>query len=396
MNSPLFSVLEAQHQILDVALLGSVVPTYFENALGETLGADLVAPSALPSFANSAMDGYLIHPSDASETPFSLPGTFEIPAGTTQIPQFSKRTCARIMTGAPLPDFEVLIIPIEWTTQNGESITFHRLSQSGQFVRNIGEDVQIGKVIGKAQQNISPFDLGLWASVGITEVPIRPKPTISLFSTGNEIIPPTLSPRFGEVRNANLYALSAQIQQHGGALVHRSHLKDDFNRTEELLEWIETVDIAIFSGGVSMGKYDFIRPMLDKLGWHPRFWKVAQRPGKPLAFGTLGKTLIFGLPGNPVSSTICFDQYVRPAIRKMKGLSPFRPQTEAVLGERIKKSSDLHVFWRAKPSPSGLVSAGAQGSHVYSVLQHTTHLVHLPVGQSVFEIGESVWCETFE
>ena len=388
---PLLSVEKAQRQILDVALLGNTKRLPFNAANGYILAAHLFANTALPSFENSAMDGFICLASDVEKLPFSLKLKAEIPAGTKQLPVIENGFCYRIMTGAPLPMADIRVIPIEWTSQNGERVTFSKISEKGQFVRKIGEDIQKGQPIGSKFQPISAFDIGLWASVGCLEVPVFAKPKVALFTTGNEIIDPHIEPNFGELRNANRYALHQQMVDAGAEVVFEAHLPDNISEIIHTLKQVPHADVWLFSGGVSMGKYDLIRPALDQIGWKPMFWKVAQRPGKPLAFGTLDDTLVFGLPGNPVSSAICFDQYVRLALLKMQGiLAPQRTLFTAPLGEALQKPADLHVFWRAYIEDGKLFSAGAQGSHVYSSFQKTKVIAHLPVGQSLFEIGDIV------
>ena len=244
--------------------------------------------------------------------------------------------------------------------------------------------MRAGDQVFEAGQVITPPVVGMLASLGMGEVLVRIAPGVAIITTGDELVPVDSVPGPGQIRDSNGPALTAQVVAAGGKPLGPFHARDTPESTREALEKAKGADVVVFAGGVSMGERDVVRNVLDEAGWTAIFWKVRQRPGKPLAFGLLDGKPVFGLPGNPVSSSVCFEQYVRPVLAKMLG----HPESigrisKAVLSEPIRKAAGLHHFIRgiAKQGDDGRLlvrPTGLQGSNLYSSMAKADGFIHLP------------------
>ena len=354
------------------------------SALGLTLAEAVISRDTIPPFDNSAMDGFAVRVEDFGKVPVSLAVIEDIPAGHFPNETVTPGTCARLMTGAPFPNGADAVVPVEWTEADGERIQFNRAPALGQHVRKAGEDVMPGQCLIEAGEVVTPPVVGMLATLGYAEVLLRRPPRVAVLATGDELVDVSELPGPGQIRNSNGPALAAQVQNAGGLShllpIARDNRPDIRRRIEAALE----ADVLVVSGGVSVGDYDLVKQELDAQGLDLLFWKARQRPGKPIAFGLLQGRPVFGLPGNPVSSAMCFEQYVRPALAQMLGRRQiFRPRQPAVLDVPIRKQAGLHHFVRGlvRFDASGQVAVrttGAQGSHLYSSVVKAECIIHLP------------------
>jgi molybdopterin molybdotransferase len=380
------AVEEARQIVLDAAAQhrSTTERMPLVEALGRTLAEPVTSRDTIPPFDNSAMDGFAVRTADFADGTATLDVIGEVAAG--QVPSVPVRpgTCVRIMTGAPIPDGADAIAPVEWTEEVGGRVRIRRAPEPGQYVRRAGRDVRPGDELVPAGAVVTPPVVGIAATLGYAALDVRVPPRVAVVATGDELVLPGATPGPGQIRDANGPALAAQVVSAGGVVLGPLHARDDRADAHAVLERALDADVVVVSGGVSMGAHDVVRGVLEGLGVAWEFWKVRQRPGKPLAFGTRGGSLVFGLPGNPVSSAVCFEQYVRPALAARLGRRVVeRARVPAVLAEAIRKEAGLHHFVRAvfARDDAGRLTArptGAQGSNLYSSVVRADGLIHLP------------------
>ena len=382
------------------------------DAHGHYLAEDVVAPRELPSFDNSAMDGYAVRLVDVlgadDQNPAILSVEQELPAGcppseTELVPG----TCARIMTGAPVPPGADAIVPVEWTDAGvvGDgSVRVHRAPGLGQHIRSRGEDVTVGQLVLAGGTYLGARQIGLLAAIGRDLVSVRPAPRVVVLSTGAELVEPGTEPAPGQIHDSNSYMLATAAKE-AGAEVYRVGMVPDDGRI--LLDTIEAqlirADLVITSGGVSMGAYEVVKDTLGKLGT-VEFTKVAMQPGMPQGFGVIGpdETPIFTLPGNPVSSFISFEVFVRPALRALQGLGPLEREPEnAVVAESFDSPAGRRQFLRGKlvrpvspdgraPAVTRVSLASGSGSHLMGGLAHAECLIIVPEDVTRVENGDQI------
>lgn len=380
----LLSVDEARQIVLDHLPEASTTRCAFDAAIGRTLAQPVVSREAIPPFRNAAMDGFAVRTSDLTDLPVRLPVAFEIPAGVAPTQPVASGTCARIMTGAPFPEGADAVAPVEWTEADGDTIVFLRAPEAGQYVRPAGKDVRAGQKVFAAGTVVTPPVVGMLATVGYAEVEVRVPPRVAVVATGDELVAPSEPLGPGQIRNSSGPAVVAQVCDAGGYPLGSWVARDTEAHTRAVLEEALDADVLVLCGGVSMGAYDVVKTVLDDLGTELFFWKVRQKPGKPLAFGLLEGRPVFALPGNPVSSAVCVEQYVRPALAKMLGRQAvLRPRHAAVLAEAFPKRAGRHHFARAVASVSRegcleVRSTGPQDSNLYSSVVRANCIAHLP------------------
>ncbi len=392
------SVEEARALVLDEVTAQPVERVPLAQAYGRTLAEPVVSRENIPPFDNAAMDGFAVRSADLTTLPASLRVVEDVRAGGMPSHSVAPGTCARIMTGAPVPEGADTVVPVEWTEagEDAGTVRILRVPPAGGHVRRAGEDVRAGETVLGAGAVVTPPVVGLLATLGYAEVAVRVPPRVAVVATGDELVPPEATPGPGQIRNANGPALAAQARAAGAEVLPPLHARDTLEDIRGAVERALEADVLVFSGGVSVGDYDFVKQVLDEMGLTLRFWKVRQRPGKPLAFGLLGGKPVFGLPGNPVSSAVCFEQYVRPALAKMLGrVEVLRPRLRAVLAAPAKKVAGLHYFARgvAATDADGCLTvrlSGPQGSHVYTSVVRANCLVHLPEALQDPEAGTLV------
>lgn len=356
-------------------------------SLGRRLAEGIVAEENIPALPNSAMDGYAVQwhdTSGASETdPLRLRVIGESSAGEPFHEVVGSGQAVRIMTGGILPKGADAVIEVESTEEEGEFVVVKREIGLGTAVRSPGEDIRAGEEIIPAGKRLEPGDIGILASLGITNVPVRVKPKVGIIATGNEVIDPHRKPEVGQIRNSGGPALFAACVQAGAEPIDLGIVGDD---REELLDALETglqYDILLTTGGVSAGRYDLVQHLLPELGVEIRFHKVNIRPGKPVLFGVLKegdrKTLAFGLPGNPVSSLVTFLTFVVPILEKMLG-GTYRPNSlQARSEETILKNDAKRHFLRGilsyKDGEPYVRRTGTQSSGAMSSMSRANCLI---------------------
>ena len=290
------------------------------------LRQDVVASFPSPQFDNSAMDGFAVRSRDTKgaspENPVTLTMVSISSAGTPSNVSLNPGECIQCMTGAKIPDGADAIIMVEDSSGFSDSGTAQIMIETfpGKHIRNMGEEIKEGEILIQKGTTATPSEIGTCATFGYGELVVSKKPNIAIFGTGDELIEPGKNLGEGQIYNSNLYVFKELVDRAGGEVVMQDVIKDDKDSLREFLSRaLETCDVIISSGGVSMGRYDYVRDVFIELGVVEHFWKVAQKPGKPLFFGTGNSTLIFGLPGNPVSSYIGFMEWVWPVLETMMG-----------------------------------------------------------------------------
>jgi molybdopterin molybdotransferase len=361
------------------------------------LATDVDARNDLPSFDNSAMDGFAVIASDLADagpaSPRTLKVVADIPAGTSPDLTLTPGQAARIMTGAPMPKGADAVIPVEETdfhertpgTPAPKTVTINKALQAGDYVRAQGTDVQIGQPVLETGHKLRPQDLGLLAMLGVGEVPVYRKPRVALLSSGDELVPVDAPLRPGKIRDSNTYTLSALLEDGGAEVLNLGIAADRREAVEELLEKAaaQGVDLILSSAGVSVGAFDFIKDVVEAQG-ELTFWRVNMRPGKPLAFGKFKDIPFIGLPGNPVSAFVGFEVFVRPVLERMGGLETTgRPRVRVRLAENVTSDGRESYLRADVHEENGILSArlaGHQGSgNLLSIVQANALLI-IPAG----------------
>jgi molybdopterin molybdotransferase len=387
---------------LDRVLADLRVPEPIELALLDAQGLlcaeDVYAQAPLPGFDNSAMDGYAVRAADTAaateDDPVVLPVVGDIPAGSRAPRGVSRGLCLRIMTGAPMPAGADAVVPVEWTDGGVARVRILRATQPGAYVRRVGEDVETGDLVISAGTPVGPAQVGLLAAVGRERVLVRPRPRVSVISTGSELVEVGQRPGPGELVDSNSFALAAAARDAGADAYRVGIVPDDHARLLDVLEGqLRRADLLITSGGVSVGAFDVVKQALSELGT-VEFSRVAMQPGMPQGFGTLGPdgTPIFCLPGNPVSALVSFEVFVRPAIRLMLGKRRLLRRTiTAVSRQRLTAPSGRRQYRRGllhreADGSYSVEPVGGPGSHLLASLARSNCLIVL--GEEVTEVPE--------
>ncbi len=376
------------------------------EALDCVLTRDVTSTVALPGFDNSSMDGYAVRAEDVAgageQTPVVLPVVGDLPAGSPERLRLEPGTAIRIMTGAPVPDGTGGIVPVEWTDGGVDRVQVRRAVAVGRNVRRAGEDVEPGQVLLRAGQRLGARHVALLAAVGRDRVPVRPRPRVAVLSTGSELVEPGRPVGVGQVSDANGVLLTAAAEEAGAVATRVGIVGDDTDALLTVLtEQLALADVVVTSGGVSMGAYDTVKEALSRLGT-VAFDKVAMQPGMPQGFGTLGEgTPIFTLPGNPVSSYVSFEVFVRPCLRAMLGEADLqRPSVVAVAGAGWSSPDGKRQFVRARVARAGgqhvVTPVGGHGSHLVADLAAADALAVVPEATTSVETGDEVTCLLLE
>lgn len=395
----MLSVDEARRRVLDSIprLEAEEVPLL--DALGMTLAEDVVAEGDMPPFDNSAMDGYAVRGEDVAgaspERPVELRILGDLPAGYVTELRVGKGEALRIMTGAPLPEGADAVVPVEQTRSEGDRVLIMEEVSRGDNVRRAGEDVKTGEKVIPAGTVIGPAELGMLASLGYARVRCFRRAVVGIISTGDELVGVEEELLPGKIRDSNSYIIHGMVREAGGEPLRLGVVRDDAALLERtILDNLERVDLFVTSGGVSVGDYDVVKDVLGKLG-EMNFWKVAMRPGKPQAFGHIRGKPLFGLPGNPVSVMVSFEQFVRPALLKMMGRRElFRPRVTAVadapLGRRTGRTEFIRVIAEWREGRYHVRPTGPQGSGILKSMVLGNALAVLPEEVGRLEPGSEV------
>ncbi len=343
-------------------------------ALGRVLAEDIVATRDIPLWNNSSVDGYAVCATDAAsatrDRPVALTVIEEIPAGLMPNKTVTPGTAARIMTGAPMPEGADAVVMVEDTSLDGERVLIRAAAEAGESVRVRGQDVRAGTVVVPKGRRVRPAEVGMLASLGHSAVTVGWQPRVGVLATGDELIDLGESERPDRIYNVNSYAVAAQIVEAGGVPVVMGIARDTATSLRAALAGLDGLDGLIVCGGVSVGKFDFVKDVLTELGMAMEFWRVAMKPGSPMAFGSVAGMPVFGLPGNPVSSMVTFEVFVRPALLRMGGATAVdRPSVVAELAEGIDKAPGKTHFVRARLWRNGTrLCAAPTGSQDSGVL----------------------------
>ena len=400
----MLTVEEARQRVLDA--VGALEPedVLVGDALELVLAHDAVAPHPLPRFDNSAMDGYALRAADAGaaslEEPVRLQVTGEVRAGDPGELAVTPGSAVRIMTGAPLPSGADAIVPVEETEEADGEVTVKAPAAPGRHVRPAGDDFEAGAQLVEAGTELGPGELALLASIGMSPLRARRGPRVAILVTGDELVPAESTPRPGQIRDSNSVALRALALEAGATVVPTDTVPDDRSQTlDAFSRAAELADLVISSGGVAVGRYDYVKDVIEDLG-SIDMWRVAMQPGRPVVLGSIGHTPFLGLPGNPVSIHVGFEQFVRPAIRKMRGCRRLlRPTIGATLTETIEKPPGRLHFVRVRltegPEGWSATPTGAQGSHIQSSLVDCHGVARFGLDETKLEAGADVEVEVW-
>ena len=387
-------------------MLGLVRPTGtetipFDEAAGRILAMAVVAPHDVPSFANSAMDGYAVRGGDVTSAGSVLEVVDDIAAGRASTVVVGQGQAAKIMTGAPMPAGADTVVRVEDTEPEDGKVRISVATETGTSVRPPGGDVSAGSSVFHPGVRLTAGHLGVLATIGVTRIEVARRPRVAVMSTGDELVPastPSLGP--GMIRDSNRPMLMQLVADAGADPVDMGSIPDDADVLRAALgEAAALTDLIVTSGGVSMGEYDVTKMVLrDEAS--VEFFPVAMKPGKPQGFGSLGGKPFFGLPGNPVSVHVSFEQFVRPALLAMQGAAAIlRPRVMGVAGEDLESDPAKEEYLRVRLTSADpalrVVRTGGQGSHVISGVANADTFAVLEVGVANVAEGDPVLLELF-
>lgn len=387
-SSPsLISVDDAIARILEpVSAVEQFEVVDIEDALGRVLAEDVCSSINVPGYDNSAMDGYAVRSADCVEPGSQLLVAQRIPAGQVGSP-LEVGTAARIFTGAPIPPNADAVVMQEHCDIEDDQVSINKPVKMTQHIRRAGEDISQGSVVLKAGHQLRPQELGLLASVGLAKVSVSRKLKVATFFTGDEIIEPGNKLGEGQIYNSNKYTIKGLLQTTGCEILDLGIVPDTLEATLKVLKQASSeADLVVTSGGVSVGEEDYVRIALEQLG-ELKMWRIAMKPGKPVAYGKVGDAIFTGLPGNPVSTFVTFLLFVKPLILKMQGANKYFPTRMPVIADfewpKLKRQEYLRV--RLLESEKGLLATlyPHQGSGVLSSTCWADGLVEAVVGKAI-------------
>jgi molybdopterin molybdotransferase len=391
-QQPLISPTEAYALINDdIGALPSCEASLLEAA-GFYLAETIASAESLPAHDNSGMDGFAVRAADiagaSDENPIILKIIGEAPAGQPFDGEVGEGQTTKIFTGGLIPKGCTAVVPVEQSrpavSGASDEVAIVKSVQEGQHIRPAGMDIQAGDVLLDAGDQLDAGALGVLAAIGRARVQVYHKPRVALLMSGDELVPPDATPEAGQVRDVSTYTLRPLLRELGCEVINLGQANDDADELKRVLEpALNDADALITCGGVSMGEYDLLRPVLAEMGMEELFWKIAQRPGKPMVYGRCGDCAYFGLPGNPISVWTCFHLYVVPMLRKMRGAPRWEhPAFPVLMGEPVELRPPLTHFLRARlQDVGGRLTAyltGAQGSNITRSLLHQDVMLVVP------------------
>lgn len=369
------SVEEAQELVLDNTRLLDEIKLSIEDALGLVLSCDIISPVNLPLFTNSAMDGYALKSEETinatRSNPIRLNVVQTVRAGDFPDTSIKTGEAAKIMTGAPVPAGTDTVVRVEDAEEKDGELILTVAAEKGSNIRHEGEEIKKGEIALEAGVQITPAAAGFLTELGIKSVKVYSTPRVSVIVTGGELTGADEDITPGKIRDTNSVTLKAALFAESVELVSIDRVADSRSDIEQNIgRCISSSDVLIITGGVSVGDYDFVKDILGGLGVEKIFWGVSQRPGGPMFFGRCKDTLVFGLPGNPASSLVCYYEYVRPALRRMVGKKDiFLREADALLRNPVSKKPGKTHFLR------GFVSRGSGGSYVRASGEQGSHIL---------------------
>ena len=372
------------------------------DLLDRVLADDIHSPLDVPPYTNSAMDGYAIdgkHLTANSEVSLKLAGT--VYAGSPMEQAVPEGHCARIMTGAKMPEGTDTVIMQEHVRIEDKQVIIGSEHSRGQNVRHAGEDIKQNQLVLQQGKRMTAADVGLLASLGIQAAKVRPRLNVAIISTGDELVPLGTPLQVGQIYDSNRYALIAMLKRFGANIIDFGVIKDHREAIENaFVDAANKAHVLITSGGVSVGEADFVKQTLEKLG-EVNFWKIAMKPGRPLAYGKIKNCYFFGLPGNPVSTMVTFYQFVLPAMKKMQ-----HETTSQYITLKLRCTSSIRKNPGRVEYQRGIMgydengelvvrSTGGQGSHMLSSMSKANCFIILPVDCNNISAGETVVVQPF-
>jgi molybdopterin molybdotransferase len=394
-------------------------PVALEECLGRVTAIEVESEIAIQPFDNSAMDGYALRSADAQAGEVRLRLIGESRAGHPSPVPVGEGEAIWISTGAMVPNGADAVLPVEDSREEDGDVLPTRPVQPGENVRRAGEDVEAGQVLLEPGQRIGAAEVAALAAAGLAQVECAQLPRVAILGSGDELVPPSEPLAPGQIHDSNTYALAALVREAGATPIHVTHLPDDAAATHEAIaaalspelhqilhlpggefDAVRGVDVLLVAGGVSVGRHDHVKGALAELGVEERFWRVAMRPGGPTWFGVLRRdgarpTLVFGLPGNPVSAMVTFHLFARPALRALSGLDPHATRTHATLATvyRKKPGKAHYLRCRLELTESGWsahLTRERQGSHVLTSMLGADALAVIPAEAKEVAAGERV------
>ncbi|MGH3672221.1 MAG: molybdopterin molybdotransferase MoeA, partial [Pseudonocardiaceae bacterium] len=374
-----------EHSRVVAALLSAtpVIQLPLVECAGLALAEPITAAVPLPPFDNSGMDGYAVRSADivcaSPDTPVTLPVSEDIPAGRTDSPPLQPGTAHRIMTGAPIPPGADAVVPVEFTDGGRHEVQIYASREPGESVRPAAGDVQTGEEVLPSGAVLGPAQLGVAAAVGYAELPVHRPVRVLVLSTGSELVVPGIPLLHGQIYESNGTMLAAAVREAGGQAQLMHFVPDDVAQLEAALApQLAGIDLLVTSGGVSAGAYEVVKSAMA--GHGVDFGKVAMNPGAPQGVGRYRGIPVAAMPGNPVSASVSFEIFVRPALRAAMGLPAHRPRSQAQLTETLESPGDKRQFRRGTFDPeTGTVSpVGGAGSHLLGALARSNCLIDIP------------------
>ncbi|HEY5528796.1 MAG TPA: gephyrin-like molybdotransferase Glp [Thermoleophilia bacterium] len=393
------SIDEARARVLAEASPLPAEERPIEAAFGYVLAEGVVSSLNVPPFDNSAMDGFAVFAADVvdagPDTPVALVLRDTIPAGYVAEHHLNRGETAKIMTGAPMPQGANAVVQSELASEADGKVLIFEAAKPGLNVRRTAEDIAVGDRVLAAGAELGPAEIGVLASLGLPTLKVFRRPRVAVLSTGSELVEVDQPLAPGKIRNSNSYALQAYCQQIGVEVTRLGIAPDDYDSTLRMVEEGLTYDVLITSGGVSVGEFDFVKNVQDALGVERRLWGVAMKPGKPLVFGVKGPTLVFGLPGNPVSAMVSFELFVKPALLRLMGHKRVvKPLYKAIVEEDVfSKDGRTYVVrvraWR-EDDRWHVSSTGPQGSGILRSMVGANGLIFVPGAPKGVRAGQEV------
>ncbi len=400
--SGLLEIEDARRLILSAVRPLPSEAVELRQALGRVLGEGVSAKEAVPPFDSSAMDGFAVRAEDVAQANGASPALLRVVdesrAGSPASAMLGSGQAIAISTGAMLPAGADTVIRVEDTRRAGEEVAVLVTAAAGLDVRRAGDDVSAGQRVLERGQALGPAELGVLASLGNELVQCVRRPRLSLLVSGDELLAPEEPLRPGAIRDSNSVTISALARRAGADVVKTGTVGDDADATTAALaDATLDVDVAVICGGVSVGAHDHVRPSLEALGAQTAFWGLALKPGRPAWFGTLGSTLVFGLPGNPVSAMVTFVLLVGPALRALLGVGePLARLTAVIERDYEKPAGRAHAVrcrMRAHEDGWHVEPTGPQGSHILTSMLGADALAILPSQTTAVRAGERVEIE---
>ncbi len=391
----MISISEARSILFNSTPLMPVAEKPVPESCGYILSENIFSDLDIPLFNQSAMDGFAVNvdPDQIENDPVTLPVIAEIPAGSHSTGNLKRNTAARIFTGSAVPENTTCVVRQEKADFNGDQVTILKrvIAEEGN-IRPKGSQIKKSDLAFAERSYINPATVGFLSALGITHLPVFDKPRVSVLSTGNELIRPGDKFKPGQIFESNSFMLKAALEQNGFECNQRNSVTDNEPKLQQLLlEMLETSDVVVVTGGISVGKYDLVKTVLENLGVNQLFYKVKQKPGKPLFAGKRDNKLVFALPGNPAAALVCYYQYVLPSLKKMSGNSQFEPEEKQIpLAHSFRTKGNRDTFFKAKIKGEQVKLLYGQGSDMLRSFAEADALVLLQAGNHEYDAGRTV------